>query len=75
MAELKSGKEFRQLVDAYSVDETKCFGVDGLPLDVAEIKKRLQEKAPVILIKDPKAITPYFASLLKPDAMFMLRPE
>jgi hypothetical protein len=58
-----------------SVADAKCFGVDGQPLDEAEVKKRLAEKAAVILIKDPKAIAPYFASLLKPDVMFMLREE
>ena len=58
--------------DTYTMAELKCFGVDGSPLDEAEVKKRLEEKAAVILIKDSKAITPYFESLLKPGTMFMI---
>lgn len=61
--------------ESYAVGKVKCYGVDGRPIDEAEIRKRLQEKTPVVLIKDPKAITPYFEVLLHPRAIFMVRPE
>lgn len=60
--------------DVYPLKEVQCFGVDGQPMDIAEVTKRLQENTPIILIKKQDAITPYFENLLHPRAIFMIRP-
>ena len=56
-----------------SLDQLKCFDLDGKPIDQGIVKERILERTPIILINSPKAIAPYFKAILKPDAMFVVR--
>ena len=60
---------------AYPLKEVKCFGIDGSQLDEDTIKKRLSERQPVILINSEQGITPFFESLLNPEAIFVVTPK
>lgn len=59
----------------YKLDSVKCFSVDGTELESSDIKERMAEKCPVILINSKKAIGPYFEAILKPETLFMVCEE
>ncbi len=59
----------------YAMEKVKCFGIDGIKLDQATIKKRLTERRPCILINSEQGISPYFQSLLNPEAIFVVEPK
>ena len=63
-----------ELKEGIPLAEIKCYSVVGKELDQAEIKNRLAENAGVILIKDPKSITPFFETILKPETIFLVKP-
>ena len=59
----------------YRSAAVKCFGIDGSELDQETIKTRLRERKPVVLIPNTNSITPFFANLLNPDAVFIVTPR
>ena len=60
---------------SYAVKDLECFGSDGSELDEETIAKRLSERKPVILIPNKNSITPFFESLLHPEAIFIVTPH
>ena len=56
----------------YAMDKVAFFGIDGGKLDETTVKNRLSERKPVILLNSEKGITPYFESLLNPEAIFVV---
>jgi len=57
------------------IDTVECYGVDGSKLDQETIKARLVERQPVILVTSVTGITPFFESLLNPEAIFIVVPQ
>ena len=57
------------------IESVKCFSVEGTELESSDIKKRLAENCPVILINSRNAIGPYFEAILKPETLFMVCKE
>ena len=60
---------------SFSIDTIECYGVDGSKLDEKTIKARLVERQPVILVSSTTGITPFFESLLNPEAIFIVVPQ
>lgn len=71
----KTNTTSKVVANEYETDAVKCFSVDGTELDQAEISKRLADRQPVVLINSEKAISPYFESILHPNAMFVVTPK
>ena len=65
------------LVTAFAPQDVEGYSIDGEAIEAEELKKRLVEKAPVILINDAKDIVdkPYFKLILKSDAIFLVEPS
>ena len=69
--------ETKSTIDTKSwpVEKLKCYGIDGMELDVETIKDRLSERQPVILVTSTEGITPFFKALLDPEAIFIISPK
>ena len=65
------------LVTAFALQDVEGYSIDGEAIEAKELKKRLVEKVPVILINDAKDIVdnPYFKFILKSDAIFLVEPS
>lgn len=61
--------------NSYALNDLACFGIDGSELDAKTIEHRLSERKPVILIPNKNSITPFFESLLHPEAIFIVTPN
>ena len=61
--------------NSWPVEKLKCYDIDGVELDVETIKHRLTERQPVILVTSAEGITPFFKSLLNPEATFIVTPK
>ncbi|QEG23924.1 hypothetical protein [Mariniblastus fucicola] len=71
----KSETKTELTTKTYSLDEVKCYGVDGSELDAESLKQRLVERQPVILLNSIEGITPFFETLLNPNAIFVVEPQ
>jgi len=67
--------EREETTESYPVSKLKAFAVDGKPIQNDDLKKRLADRTPVIIIGSEKAISPYFRALLKPDVIFLICPN
>ena len=70
-----SKTEREEAQEFYSVSDIKAFTVDGKPIESDNLKKRLADRKPMIVIRSEKAISPCFLALLKPDAIFLAFPK
>jgi hypothetical protein len=71
----KTNTTSRVIEQEYDSKSVKCFSVNGTELSQAEIQKRLADRQPVVLINSEQAISPYFETILHPNAMFVVSPE
>jgi len=61
-----------QSKDVYAMDGLQVFDVNGEQLKEADIKKRLTERRPVIIVPSRDSIGPYFVELFRPGTVFLV---
>ncbi len=62
----------QQVKETVQLDEVSCFSSDGEPLKAKTVKKRLAERAAIILFQDKEQIHPFFKELVKPETVFIV---
>lgn len=70
----KTETKSKTVSSSYQFSDVAAYSVTGKKLEESAMKDRISDRAPVILVNSPKAISPYFEAILKPGTIFLVCP-